>query len=50
MPEEVAMKPLSKGKSQPIITVQQNLKYHTFPFKTKGIINQVYSAFQNKQH
>ena len=50
MPEEMAMKPLSKEKAQPIITVQQNLKYHTFPFKTKGIINQVYSAFQKKQH
>ena len=38
--EEVPMQPLSKEKQQQIITVEQNLKYHTFKLKTKGIINQ----------
>ena len=32
--EEVAMKPLSKEKSQQIIAVEQKLKYHTFNLKT----------------
>ena len=40
--EEVAMKPLSTEKSQNIIAVEQKLKYHTFPLKTKGgITNQI---------
>ena len=41
MPEEVAMTTIPKEKSQKIITVEQNLKYHTFTLKTKGITNQV---------
>ena len=39
--EEVAMKPLSKEKSQQIIAVEQKLKYHTFNLKTNGITNQI---------